>query len=370
MSNKVIWLTDRTRIVTDWQCPRKRYLNYHAEGRGLVSADLKLELFLGIIIHDSLAAIAFQHQSGSVDIDLIASTAGQQVKEALENRGPEFCNEQSTLVEGLIRGFYRHVWPRLMAQYPKIIAIEQEMSYDINKDIRFMSRPDLILESPDGEWAYIEYKSTGSKREEWVAQWTTAVQVHSTIKAVEATLGQAPSTVIVQGLYKGFSNYGKLNSPIVYGYLRQGQPPFSKDEFSYEYKKGFFRAPIWTLPGGVKQWIENMPPEVLADQFPQTPPIFVKDALVEAFFRQRIVRETEIRMALDMKEQMKSPADQQAILDGSFPQNWGACNTGYGTGCEYRPVCHGRLENPLSSGYELREPHHDAEMESLDNAQS
>lgn len=365
--SKVIWLTDRTRTTTDWTCARKRFLNYHVERTGVAHRDLKLELFLGIIIHDALAAIAFQHRgSGRADIDDIASKAGAAVLETLED-GTDFAREKATLVEGLLRGFHRHVWPRLMLRFPKIVAIEQEMQYEMADGMIFMSRPDLILESPEGEWVYIEYKSTSSKKDEWINQWGAAVQVHSTIRAVEQTLGKAPSQVIVQGLYKGWMSYGKLASPIVYGYKSAGQPPFSKDRFSYDYEKGFFRTPVWALPGGIKKWIEEMPEDILSNQFPQTPPIFVKDDMIDAFFRQRVMRESEIRLAMQMME--AQPEMSQAILDVTFPQKFEACNPGWGTGCEYRAICFGNPEDLVLAGYEPREPHHDLETEQL-NAKS
>lgn len=359
--SKVIWLTDRTRTTTDWTCARKRYLNYHAEGRGLVGSSMKVELFLGGVLHDALAAIAFGHQEGSVDIDMIASTAGHAVFETL-NDGTDFAREQSALTEGLIRGFHRHVWPRLMLRFPKIIAIEREMAFKMDDSVTFMSRPDLILEDAEGEWVYVEYKSTGSKRDEWLNQWSTAVQVHSTIRAVEETLSKAPSQVIVQGLYKGYRAYGKLSTPFVYGYKATGQPPFSKDRYSYDYEKGFFRAPVWTFPGGSKDWIANMPEDVMSNQFPQTPPIFIKDDMIDAFFRQRLMREYEIRLALQMMESLDAEA-RQGVLDMAFPQKFEACNPGWGTGCEYRSVCFGDANDPLNMGYELREAHHDLEAE-------
>ena len=335
----------------------------------MTSGNLHLELYLGTALHDGLAAIAAFYQRGEqVDINLIATTAQMQVYEAMmASRGDEsdgeaidFANEQAALVEGLLRGFYKQAWPTLIAQFPQVIAVEQEMTY-AHAGLTFMSKPDLILSNNSGDWAYVEYKSTSSKRPEWVNSWNTAVQIHSTIKAVEATLGTAPSTVIVQGLYKGYVSYGKQSSPFCYSYKRAGNPPFSRDEFRYDYAAGFRRFPVWEMEGGVASWVEGMSETLLSEQFPQTPPLYIKEDLVEAFFSQRAIREGEIRMALEMMKQ--EGVDSKIVLDGSFPQNFAQCTPSFGKPCQFRQLCHSGAEDPLSHGFTWREPHHTPEAE-------
>ena len=364
---KHIRLYDRSRVTCDWVCKRKRYYNYEYNQRGIVPSHTGLELFMGSCLHDALAAIAIQHQAGSVDIDLIASTARKAMFESLsESKGDNeyevltFANEQAALVEGLLRGFHKHVWPRLMAQYPTIIAVEKEMTY-AHDNLTFMARPDLVVGDAEGNNYYVEYKSTSSKREEWINSWGTAVQLHSTIRAIESTLEISMTGVIIQGLYKGYQSYNKQNSPFCYAYKRNGNPPFTKDEISYEYKAGFKRYPTWELPGGVKAWVDGMSPEVLADQFPQTPPIFLKQDMIDRFFAQRAIRETEIGMAHQMLAACKHDEDKQIILDGSFEQNFEACSPAWGRACQYRQICHGHVVDPLASGFQYRESHHDLE---------
>jgi hypothetical protein len=269
----------------------------------------------------------------------------------------------------MLRGFYRHTWPRLMMQYPTIIAVEAEVTYDIDPTIRFMSRPDLILADADGQWYVIEYKTTSSKKEAWIGQWSTAVQVHSQMKAIESSMGTMPTAAIVVGLYKGYVSYGKLSTPLIYGYKQTGQPPFRPDQWSFEYAKGYWRTPVWTRPGGVKQWIADMPDDVLSNQYPMTPPLFPKDDLIARFFEQTKWRESEIRMACEMIPMMDA-AGQQAILDQSFPQRYDQCRLGYGKSdegitCEYLSVCHSN--GNIGRGFEPRVAHHTDEMEQHDS---
>src|SRR5258708_9057575 len=130
-------LYDRSRVTTDWQCPRKRFWQYEYAGKGIVSGNTNLELWLGITVHDGLAAIATQYLAGTVDIDAIAIAGRKQMYDSLMGTGEAFLQdeynfacEQGALVEGLLRGFYRAVWPRLLGQYPIVRMIEQEIHYD------------------------------------------------------------------------------------------------------------------------------------------------------------------------------------------------------------------------------------------------
>lgn len=365
--NKELRLYDRSRVTTDWQCPRKRYLQYEFEGKGIVSGNTQLELYMGSALHDGLAVIALTSKNG-VDIDAIAVAAHKQMLDGLmsnsygEVEDFDYAEEQATLVEGLLRGFHKHVWPSLMEQYPTILHIEEEMRYD-HDGLVFMSKPDLVVADRDNNVCYIEYKSTSSKKEGWTNSWATAVQLHSTIKAIEATFGEKVQQVLVQGLYKGFESYGKQSSPFCYSYQRKGTPPFSKDETSYEYKAGFKRYPTWEMAGGVKKWVEEMPSQVLGDQFPQVPPIFPNEDLVNAFFEQRKWREREIELATDI---LSGGIDEEAkrnVLDVSFPQRFDQCNPYFGKGCMYKRICHGGVVDPLNEGFIYREPHHTLEME-------
>lgn len=369
--SKPLIFYDRSRVTTDWKCRRARYLGYEYQGKGLTSGGIHLELFMGTTIHDALSGIA-----NGVDIEAIALAAKQQLSDALFSASQsepgidQFIAEQTALTEGLVRGFHRHVWPRLLAQYPTIVAVEQEMTFRHNEagqpdpdgTFWFMSKPDLILEDKEGNLFYIEYKSTSSNKDTWVNSWQDAVQLHSTCRAVEQTLGRPVTGVVVQGLYKGYQAYNKQNSPFCYTYHRPGVPPFNKPEHRYEYAAGYKRYPVWLKDGGIKEWVENMPENMLTEQFPQTPPIFINDKLVDAFFRQRAEREAEIALASRGAEN-PDPAVGQLILDMSFDQDFSQCRPSFGKGCQFRKICHGRGGDPLQLGFSYRQPHHDPEVE-------
>jgi len=142
---------------------------------------MALELQMGILLHDSLAAIASQYvDASSVDIDTIAHAAATDLYTYLTfglKEGDDFlyAREQAALIEGMLRGFYKALLATPNGAIPEDIAIEQEMSYEY-EGLLFMCKPDLVAVDTNGEVAYIEYKSTSSKKDEWTAQWDTAVQ--------------------------------------------------------------------------------------------------------------------------------------------------------------------------------------------------
>jgi len=156
-----------------------------------------------------------------INIDEIAETAFKQVFKSILEATPNpelpesinYANEQGTLVEGIIRGFEKHVWPKLLAKYPTIVGVEQEATYSMSDEVKFIARPDLIMVDPEGGWHYIEFKSTSSKKEEWINSWNTAVQLHSSVKAVEQTFGIMPEDITIVGMYKSYVSYGRQNSP-------------------------------------------------------------------------------------------------------------------------------------------------------------
>jgi PD-(D/E)XK nuclease superfamily len=358
LAKRIIRLTDRSRTTTDWRCPRARYWGYEHGRWGIKPESTSLALSTGTIIHDALAAIATYTRDGEeVPIDTLGNLVFQQMEllltpeDIVSTEAVAFAKEQASLAEGMIRGFYKYVWPRLLGQFPKIVAVEQEVEYTLDDSTIFMAKPDLLVEDHAGDLIYIEYKSTSSKQDKWINSWDTAVQLHSSIKAVEETLGRAPSYVQIVGLYKGYESYGKQNSPFCYAYLKKGNPPFTQDTIAYEFRSGLRRYPTWELSGGVKKWVEDMPDEVLGSQFPMTAPIMVNETLVETFFTQLRKREAVIAGGGD--------------IDEIFPQRFDQCVPSFGFPCEFRKLCHGGITNPLEAGFTLREPHHKREMEAL-----
>ena len=143
-----------------------------------------------------------------------------------------------------------------------------------------------------------------------------------------------------------------------YCYQKSGNPPFTEAQVSYDYKPGLKRYPTWELPGGVAAWVNGMPEAVLADQFPQTPPIYPKGELIDNFFLQSAIRETEIAAVTNRIEEANADERMQ-LLNNHFPQSFEQCSPAWGYGCSYRDICHGGGNDPLEHGYTLRDTEHE-----------
>lgn len=364
----------RAKAEADWECQRKRYYLYEFED-GIVKDNLTLDLFIGTCLHDALAAIAAQQkETGKVDIDTIAEASRKLVVDVLSDyygEVPEESTEalltleQSTLVEALVRGFYKQIWPPLMEAYPTIVASEEPTIYPHGFNGKFSkkgpfvyrAKPDLVLEGPEGR-IYFELKSTGSKKIEWINSWNKSTQVHGTAKAIEFTLGGSFLGTIVQGFYKGSTMYGKFSSPLVYCYSSPANPPFKKAVVTHEYRPGLKKSPVWELEGGVKKYVEGLPSTLLSEQFPQTPIIFTNEETAEDFFRQRAIREADI---IESKQEMQvNPHNTQWMMDKTFPQSFNKCEPSFGHECPFLRICHGPAkEDPLSMGYIKKDKAHE-----------
>ncbi len=361
-------LYDRSRVLVDWACPRRRYYAYEHGGRGLVPNHGPLPLQFGTIVHEALATLArtdpdpapWAAAAAQTLRDWLATTGGADTPEAQQRQ-----QEHVTLVEGLLLGFARFVWPVLRMAYPRVIAVEQDLCWEQADDLAFMAKPDLILADADDRWWYVEYKTTSYKGESWIAQWETAIQLHATARAIEVVLDHPVEGVIVQGLYKGSARYGRQQNVCCYGYRKPGRPPLIPEQLSYAYRPGWTLTPVWELPGGITQWIANMPATVGSELFPQSAPIGLNRPMVEAFFRQRALREPEIAWGRALLvEAASDETHQQQILDAFFPQAFDQCQTPWGT-CAYQPFCYGTAPAPgdCPPGFAWRVPHHEAEEE-------
>lgn len=332
----------RSAVEADWACRRKRYYQTVWGGIGLEPVEKSVPLQVGTIIHEQLAALA-----RGDGIDLSAA-------ETIEDP------EQRALVKGLLLGFKRVVWPTLCPPGTTIISIEQEIAYEVRPGLTFLCTPDLVVERPDGQVWYVEYKSTGAKNDRWLSSWQYAVQLHSGLFATSRALERNIDGAVVVGLYKGWKQGGKdLASPLVWGYATPG---LHDRAVSYKYRKGWEKM---IQPGGAEQWIANMPEEMLSENFPMTPLIFPNPHLTHAFFEQRYHREMEIDMHRWSAEQTPTP---ESILDVVFPQTFDRCNPSIGYACPYQPICWDRLvaADPVGSRFFVeRTPHHAIELEAL-----
>ena len=355
---------DRSRTSTDWKCARKRYLQYdmRCEGMkdtdpgGIVSPTLIMPLYIGGLGHDVL-----QDYAEGVKLDTalgprIATFYDDMKASAYEDY---FAHEQCYLVEGLLRGFIKHRWPRMMAGM-KIHSVEMETTIEIAEGIELMVKPDLILADHLGDLHYREFKSTSKNDQQWVDSWRQAPQLHIYAEALRRC-GVPVQTMVIEGMFKGWYNRKlkrpRQESPFCYGYARNGH-------WSYIWKNGWYKTPLWPASDtgiSLQEWIDGMSKQQLGGQFITTPPILPNYELAEKWMRQRTLREEQILAA---KGRLHLEEEREAILDEVFPQNLDHCEESWGDPCPYLKLCHGPQNvNPLTVGFQPRVSHHQPEIE-------
>ena len=356
--------TDRSRIEKDWRCPRGRFWSTEFGGRGIAPAGKSFDLEFGTLVHEGVeAAVAHSNAVPVLAADVVQQKVANFVR---ANGGDEMqAHQWAAIGYGLVAGFMRSVWPQLQQEY-ELVATEREVLLPLTKDLTLQARPDLVLRNRNtGALWNFELKTTGYIEAQWLQSWTKAPQLQLTVLAAEQSFGEPFAGSVVVGLYKGRKGRdGRQSSPFAWGWRTEDLPGILRPQFSYEEqrRKGWERFLTNGYPGGVAQWVADMPSELLANQFVMTEPIFVRRDLVDALVRQVIAREDEIaraatRFAVDG---VVTPA----VLDEVFPQYFNNCTPAFGHACEFNEPCWvpwvGR--DPLASGlFQPREPHHEAE---------
>jgi hypothetical protein len=349
--------TDRSRIERDWRCPRARFWTTEFGGRGITPAGNSFDLEFGTIVHTGIEAAVEGRGYDTFTLvhDFILASGGDELD----------ANQWGAIGFGLVAGFMRSVWPQLQNEYD-LVRTEPEVLLPLKPALVLQARPDLVLRHRvSGALWNCELKTTGFIGAQWLQSWTKAPQLQLTVLAGEHTFGEPFAGSMVVGMYKGRKGQdGRQASPFAWGYRTEDLPGILTGQFSYEEqrRKGWERFLTVNAPGGVAQWVANMPEEMLSRQFAITEPIFLRRDLVDALVRQVIAREDQIARAA-AKVAVEGVVTPE-ILDEVFPQYFNNCTPAFGYDCEFNKACWvpyvGR--DPLGSGlFQVREPHHEAE---------
>lgn len=353
---------DRTRVETDWQCRMRRWhltewgTTQPGDVGGLVPEQEPYYYYFGTVLHKGLEGLLQGRDHHAM---------GLWAREALEawtHPSPEAGEEQKCLAQGLLLGYARAVLPDLLNRYT-VVSTEQELTVKVEEGgdtFVWMIRPDALLRDlRTGALVYLEFKTTGSKSEGWLAQWATKPQLWLGPWALEQALGEPVEQTLVQGLYKGYAYKGEWRSPLVTAYqgapIVRGVGQLGQAQWSAEYKRGWDRRPASEYPGGLEAWVEQLPLDLLQAQFPRPAPVFTNQPLFEAFLRQTHQREREI---------VAARGQGLEVREALFPQNFGGCVPAFGSACPYERACWMPQvgAQPLESGYfRRREPHHTQE---------
>ena len=340
MTNKVIYLTDRTAEEVVELCGMKYYwYRVHGE-RGIVPVEEEEYFITGRGLHEDLEGFAQGKTTEEVLFSLGALPPGATQIE-LENFSRRL---------GWVAAWGVYVEPLLRNDFAEV---SYESEYILDRSPLWVAiRPDRIQRRKGGGLVYREWKSTSTIKREWVDHWTYAIQVHLGLAAIKEELGEEIEYGQVTGFYKGFNRDGRLVHPYVWAYFKGG-------EWSHEYKYGWEHRPVWEYENGMLDWVRRCGKEVADKQFIWSAPVFLDERKVEEWVAVRKFRHHEIELAKNWAK--INPVTRRRIFKPASIH----CRPAYGPACPYLAACHNYTVNsdPVGSGlYKPRTPHHEIEL--------
>jgi hypothetical protein len=390
-------LIDRSRIIAFQTCPRKRYLEYHANGTGLQRKAKALPLMFGGAFHEGCPALL------AGDVETAVYRAMKFLNDAFEARGVGFDGEEMTdvaaamqygkeeqcaLAEALLRAWWAWEGERFLSAF-EILEVEREGRADLTDDLCLMFRPDaLVRERETGDLYVVSWKTCSTFNKRTVDQAKHDMQSMSEVWGLmQETAEQEPrhAGLRIEGVLYRFVVKGsrrkdswdglyKQGSHLIYGWVKLATEKSEFPEWSWCYEfeteegkssrlgKGWQKKPIWSAyPGGVKAWVEALSrneifprhQNALEAIFPQAMPVERRADEIESWKAQVVEQETRIDKLLNWVE------GEKYDLDRAFPQYTHSCSA-Y-SGCPMLDICWnpeiGR--DPIGSGlYEPRNANH------------
>lgn len=397
---KVI-LTDRSRIEDSEHCLRYRYWRYEYEGRGLEKPGQWLDPLIGTAVHTGIEyALAGKPVDEAVALgreEILAARREGPILVFRPGLDPEAdITEGMLMAEALTRGWCATRLEPLTSVYD-VILVEREMVKDYEWNgytIRQLTRPDLVLRrKSDNSLFIMNLKTTSRVDQKWRDKWRYDMQTFSEALAVEELMGQPVAGTIMAGLVKGSrkdypmgsGNY-HWDSPLLFAWKRDGQPPMTEDEWEARYEwscegphvmgngrkcpggkshrlSGVHKAPVSDRLGGVAGWISYLAVNdraLLEEQFVELTPILRSAYEIERWKRQKLPAEVRIRENRDYLHSMpEEDPTREDLLDRFFPMSTADGNCLWPSECMFAQVCHGVARDDLAgNGFAPRDPNH------------
>lgn len=343
-SNALPIVTSRSKIATYLTCPRKCFWTYCAENGtttlGWERRKLTIPLVTGIYVHRGLEA-ALNGLDGPAAAEVAkgeylaeVGARGLAVEEGTDEQA--VVDEQAAHVEALVLAWCRVRLPRWLEEY-EVVEVEVEDRVPLAEDVVLAVRADVIVRRrADHRMFVVNFKTVGTADDRWLKSWEVDMQLMTELLAAERRHGHEFGGVIIEGLIKGRrmpekNDVGDVvgyrdQTPLLYGYKHDADPPLAPLEYSHEYtrRKGWHRFPVWKeqfpSAGGMSPlsyWVNWLPEEVVEAQFTLVPPIMRDPGRIESCVRQIVAIERNIASANHGYE---------FVLDEMFPQNTGECN--------------------------------------------
>jgi len=376
---------DRSRIVARQECPRLRYLAYHFGHTGLEPRTARMPLVAGIHYHQALAEICSGRHVELAVASAIVKFQAEVIERGLATVSEEdlqfVLDEQTALLEGMVRGWHHVRYPRLLDEYD-IFDVEREFEFEPEPGFVLMQRFDFVVRHRTTRRLRIgDFKGLAFVGDDWSKKQQHDAQWKLTLEGAEAHYGEPVDGVIVEGLIKGYRRketakaspwFGRKlqQSPYCYGYTDG-----TDFQAGYTSRKGWYKTPVWEVMTP-KEWFDRVLTDPngdfnLADQFVVEPDICPPRHERRRWLRQAIHQELLWAETCEQLKRAQLDMDEDAfsdLLDLLAPQHDNRCvKFGWDNRCPFlESVCfnEGALADPVGTGeFVPRVPHHEGELE-------
>lgn len=303
-----------------WQfCPRKRWLQYHYKGKGIVPTKVDTPLAFGSAVHQGLQSVLLEEPVGDF---------------AAEMDNPMW----QWVAECLVEAWRVSVAPSLFDRYD-LVSSEQELSRQIKGTDLEIIRGDkldaILRDKQTQELVGLEFKTTGVLDQRYLESWHYSAQPVAHARAIEKQYEEPCRKIRMEFLFKGkMSKEGRLYSPFGACWTKHGSPPIPYEDYAHTKRmkaSGFDWANPWELGLTADAWVRDCGGGVgslgTVDVYPSTDMIDQWERTME--FCERSVAK---RLELSDPERW-DPTFFPGLLSSS-------CKSGlYFKTCEYLEIC-------------------------------
>jgi PD-(D/E)XK nuclease superfamily len=389
----IIYLTDRSRVDTREECPRKRYLNYDFEVDGALKGVQRvmhsLPLLNGTEIHEAHAQVLMGE-----DLDTVVAAMRVRYRAQVEARGvfneadPEgLISEQLNLLEAMLRAFVALWMPRILDEFT-IVGIETPLDWALAPGLVQKLRFDVTARrKSDNQLVIIDFKSMDYLSDVWALKLEVSNQTSLYVEAAEELYGE-PVEMAYLAMLKGswrkdtarsspFYEQKIQASPYLYAYAIEGNG-MTIYQTAYTPKKGYRKVRTYdemTVKEWVK-WLLDNERQMVNDLFVWNPPIAPtlkeRHDVRELVIKEELEYVSKVRQYHAMRDEAVATGNEvlahkaEKFLDvEAAPKRRNTCfKYGNNSQCAFYGVCFngGALEGLLDDPtYEVREPHHGTE---------
>jgi hypothetical protein len=309
-------------------------------------------------------------------VSKLKELVSQLILTPLQTSGDKYDElvEQRDLILALALAWLRVRRDHWQAEY-KVAAIEPEIKTTLYEDNNYkvflQSRPDVIAERlDDGALLQWELKSAKLVTQYWAPSWEHNLQLVGQQLAIEewaranerdaSSVGGACVEALLKGRREKDKDTGiqRHQTALIYAYVSRGDGLLVPDQLSQTWKRGWQKELVSKhMP--LEQWVlQQLPLEEVVNKIVVVPPIKPSRWEIEQASEQwglAAIANYEQAMLIN---NTGDDSRRAHLLNKYFPQNTSQCWQ-FGK-CRFFDLCFNpaMAEDPLGSGFVMREPNH------------